>query len=211
MIETFLSIFFTCKKVKYVQYTTRITATLRLLWGIFCGKNPVFKYWHYLYCRKGRLMSLSEDAPGLTVHCITEKPKDMDPSMTSECKSFNVLWHTQTTHVYYCRRKLNSLVLLFIYIIDFQSFFKWDSSKTSSGDNSEKPLFLSSNEIFRPRSIRLDVFCSPNTDGHFSEILNIFASYRAGRWGLRWFFFFRGGQFSRVQWLGGHAGQRRVP
>ncbi|KAF0029987.1 hypothetical protein F2P81_016718 [Scophthalmus maximus] len=34
--------------------------------------------------RKGRLMSLSKDAPGLTVRCFTEKPKDMDPSMTSE-------------------------------------------------------------------------------------------------------------------------------
>lgn len=84
----------------------------------------MLKYWHYLYCRKGRLMSLSEDAPGFTVHCFTEKPKDMDPSMTSEWKIFNVLWHTQPTHCYYCRRKLNSLVLLFIYIIYFQSIFQ---------------------------------------------------------------------------------------
>lgn len=45
---------FVCKKVKCVQYTTKITATLHLLWGIFCGKNPVFKDWHYVCCRKGR-------------------------------------------------------------------------------------------------------------------------------------------------------------
>lgn len=84
--------------------------------------------------------SLSEDAPGFTVHCITEKPKDMNlNSMISEWKIFNVLWHTQPTHCYYCWRKLNSLVLLFIYIIYFQSIFKWNSSESS---NPEKAIVL---------------------------------------------------------------------
>lgn len=73
--------------------------------------------------------SLYKDAPGFTVHCITEKPKGMNlNSMISEWKIFNVLWHTQPTHCYYCWRKLNSLVLLFMYIIYFQSIFKWNSS-----------------------------------------------------------------------------------
>lgn len=88
-------------------------------------------------------MSLSEDAPGLTVHCITEKPKDMDPSMTSEWKIFNVLWHTQPTHFFITvGGSLIPLFLLFIYIIYFQSIFKWNSSKTSSGDNPEKAIVL---------------------------------------------------------------------
>lgn len=117
-------------------------------------------------CIVGKVDScpMSEDAPGFTVHCITEKPKDMDPSMISEWKIFNVLLHTQPTHFYYCRRKLNSLVLLFIYIIYFQSIFKWNSSETSSGDNSEKPLFLSSNKISNPGVFSWMFPHSANTD-----------------------------------------------
>lgn len=134
-------------------------------------------------------MSLSEDAPGLTVRCITEKPKDMDPSMTSEWKILHVLWHTQPTHFYYCKRKLNSLVLLFIYIIYLKSIFKWNSSETSGGDNWEKPLFLSSDGISNPRSSQLDVSRSP--DELLEIIRNVFDT-EVEQGGLRRGFFWGG-------------------
>lgn len=142
---------FLCQKVKYAQYTTRITATLRLLWGIFCGKNPVFKYWHYLYCRKGTRLSLHEDAPGLTVRCITEKPKDMDLN-DQWVKNLSCVVTYSTNTFYYCKRKLNSLVLLRIYSIYFQSIFKWKSVERRSSENSQKPLFLSWD--FQPRRVQ---------------------------------------------------------
>ena len=79
----------------------------------------------------------------------TEKPKDVDPSMTSEWKILTVLSHTQPTHRYYCRRKLKSLVLLvYIHYIFSERFQVRFLNRTSRGDNSEKPLFLSSNTIF---------------------------------------------------------------
>lgn len=69
-------------------------------------------------------MSLSEDAPGFTVHCITEKPKDMDPSMTSEWKIFNVLWHTQPTHFITVG---GSLIPLFYYLYTLYIFRAFSS------------------------------------------------------------------------------------
>lgn len=211
MIETFLSIRFICKKVKYVQYTTRITATLRLLWGIFCGKNPVFRYWRYLYCRKGTLESLYKDAPGLTVRCITEKPKDMDPSMTSVWKIFNVLWHTQPTHFITVR---GSLIPLFYYLYTLHIFRAFSSEipwRGVVGKTQKSHCSCLQMRFPTPGEIGALFPAPQNTDELVEIIRNIFVCYcvRGVLAELR--FFSRGASLVESNGLVGNLGQRRVP
>jgi len=93
-------------------------------------------------------MSLYEDAPGLTVRCITEIPKDMDPSMTSVWKIFNVLWRTQPTHFITVR---GSLIPLFYYLYTLYIFRAFSCEIPQRGVVVKtQPLFLSSDEVSAP-------------------------------------------------------------
>lgn len=52
---------------------------------------------------------------------------------------------------------------------------------------------------------------SPNPDELFRDYKKCISLIQGAGRAEVGFFFLRGGQLSRVQWLGGHTGQRRVP
>lgn len=161
----------------------------------------MFKYWIYLYCRKGRLMSLSEDAPGLTVRCITEKPKDMDPSMTSEWKILNVLWHTQPTHFFITVG--GSLIPLFYYLYTLYIF------RAFSSEIPQRQVAVTTRKshcsCLPTPEYSAQCFPLPETQINFLRIIRKVFVWYLGRAGRAEVGFLRGGQFSRVQWAHGSA------
>lgn len=103
--------------------------------------------------------SLSEDAPGFTVHCITEKPKDMNPSMTSEWKKSVTCCDILNQHIVITVG--GSWFPLFYYLYTLY-IFRAFSSEIPQRQATQKS-HCSCLQISNPRGIQPDVFPAPQT------------------------------------------------